>query len=352
MKELAQFQVRIQRELTAFFRCKRREVALIHTALLPLFDRAAEFTLRKGSKRIRGFMFLQGYTLLHEKVPNDIFRLAMIPELMHAYLLIEDDVFDRDVLRRGAKTLHAAIADAHPGWPGGADHYGMSQGILLAGLIGIWSRQIILESTLAAKKKLNLLRRVEKMLEDTHYGEMLDILMSGTDHVTERDVHLVYVLKTARYTFVAPLQMGAAVAGATTRQLTALEQFGIPLGIAFQIQDDYLGVFGTEQQIGKSVMSDLEEKKKTLLVLHTQQRLKGKERAQFRRLLAKPHITNRDAALMRALMQKSGASQSCQVSATEMAEEAKHVLTKRHGFAIHTVEHLRVLADFMIHRNR
>ncbi len=349
MIKLSGYQEQAQRLLGEFFRAKRRELQKNTPLLLPLFDRTMEYMMRPKSKRVRGYLVCAGYQLVSGKLPAEVVRLSIIAEMLHAYLLIEDDIIDRDEQRRGGKTLHISLAHVHRRHPD-AEHLGMSHAVLLAGLLGIWARQRIHASAFPLARKERVLRKVESMLEETHYGEMLDVLLASGGRATERDIVLVYLLKTARYTFEAPLHIGAILAGAPKNDLAALSRFAIPVGIAFQMQDDLLGLFGTKRQIGKPVTSDLEEQKKTLPFLYARQMLTPSQRKPFDRLLVQ-RPTRKSLAAVRRMVESSGARFACAEAARQMVEEGKKALTDHPGFGIQEVSRLIQLADFVVQRS-
>lgn len=345
---LPQYQEQAQKFLGDFFRAKRKELQKTAPLLLPFFDRTTEYMLRQKSKRLRGYLVCAGYQLVAGKLPAGVARLSIIAEMFHAYLLIEDDIIDRDEQRRGGKTLHIALAHTQRRHPD-AKHLGMSHAVLLAGLLGIWARQLILASAFPLSRKHHVLRKAESMLEETHYGEMLDVLLASGSRATERDIVLVYLMKTARYTFEAPLHMGAILAGAPKNDLAALSRFAVPVGIAFQMQDDLLGLFGTKRQIGKPVTSDLEEQKKTLPFLYARQMLAPSLRKAFDRLLAQ-RPTRKSLAAVRRMVESSGARSACAKAARLMVENGKRALTGHTRFGIQGVSRLVQLADFVVRR--
>ena len=130
----------------------------------------------------------------------------------------------------------------------------------------------------------------------TAMGEFIDTV-SGVKPVTdvdEKEVFLNYTLKTARYTFDCPMVTGAILAGAGPQEIKKISRFGILIGQAFQIQDDIIGIFETEANIGKSILSDLEEGKKTILVVHAFRTLGNHARAEFLKIFTKKTKTLRD----------------------------------------------------------
>ncbi len=230
------------------------------TYLLNQFISASE-----GGKRLRGILVKMGYELGSKGKQNkEIFLPAAAFEIFHTAILAQDDIIDKSILRRGKSTLYKAL---------GGDHHAISQTICLSDLGFFISNQLIIDSHFPDNLKNKALQIFNNTMLETVVGEMLDIELPLTKlSVNEEDILSVYRLKTARYTFVGPLQVGAILAKADKKTLKAIEIFGESLGIAFQIQDDILGVFGDEIELGKSVVSDIEEGKMTLLYLHAYKR--------------------------------------------------------------------------------
>jgi len=140
-------------------------------------------------------------------------------------------------------------------------------------------------------------------------------------------VFLNYSLKTARYTFDCPLVTGAILAGAPKGEIPKLAGFGLSIGQAFQIQDDIIGIFETERSIGKSVLSDLDEQKKTLLVVHAHAHLKGKDLGELEKTFLKPKKTAADLEAIKALLIRAGSLHYALNAVSGRLEKAKKTLS-------------------------
>ncbi len=345
---LDQYRHRAEKHLAAFLFSKRRMIHAIDPALVPILDAAADFIIRKGSKRVRGFLVTIGYQLFGKQKAKDVEELSMVAELFHASLLVHDDIIDRDERRRGGKTVHAALRSQSPDRRD-ADHYGVSQAILAGSLLGIWARQIVLRGPWSDAVKCRALLKLEAMMEETHYGEMLDVVLAARSSATEKEIITVHVLKTAKYTFEAPLHLGAILAGATRADLAVLTDYAVPLGIAFQIQDDILGLFGSERRIGKSVTSDLAEHKKTLLFQYALRHGSLADRRALTTLLRRP-VTLATLRRVRTIVRNSGALEASQTLAAALAAQATTALTRARRFDTKGSTLLRDMTSFVIHR--
>lgn len=278
---------------------KKYNLGQIH----PLLPKCIKDFSMRGGKRIRPLLILLSYQGYSNKktIPTHILNAAISIELLHNFMLVHDDIIDSSDLRRGKATVHRMlekIIKSNPSEKLGTDLAIITGDILYA---------LAFESFLKVKEPVE---RKEKALQffiettiTTAMGEFIDTLHGYLElkDVKEKDVFLNYTLKTARYTFECPLLIGAALAGANNQQLKKLSDFGRALGQAFQIQDDVIGIFDTEKNIGKSLLSDLEESKKTLLVAHAFENLKGKKKAEFLKIFTKQKKTLQDLKCIRKI---------------------------------------------------
>lgn len=278
-----------------------------------LYKGIKDFILRDG-KRIRPILFLLGYKgytkrtgISHKK----LIRSSLSTELLHDFLLIHDDVIDNSDLRRGKPTLHR-LFNSELGKPA-RDKLGPNLSIVAGDIIFALATDALLSLDESAARKEKALLKFTEAARNTGIGEFLDVIdnIKKIEKIKKKDVFLTYTLKTAKYTFEAPLVMGAILAGASKREQEKLSRMGIALGQAFQIYDDLLDVFSTSKKIGKPVLSDLNESKKTLLVWRAYTTLKGKDKKALKQLLEKDKKTYPDLLKFRKLIKLSGADRYC-----------------------------------------
>ncbi len=225
-------------------------------------------TILAGGKRIRPIMMCLGYKAVGGKDYDKIIKTSVSIELIHAFLLIHDDVIDRDNLRRGKKTIHARYRDYNKRFlhNNNATHFGESVAIVLGDFIYSLGNQVLFESDFEADKIVKALSKLQSIVGLTCVGEMQDVYMEYKNKATDKEILDMYENKTAKYTFEGPLHLGATLAGGDDIFCNQLSDYAIPLGIAFQIRDDVLGIFGNEKKTGKSAQSDILEGKKTFMV--------------------------------------------------------------------------------------
>jgi len=347
--ELTRYQRTVSRTLVLFFKQREAELRREAPALVPLFRHAVAFTMRRESKRVRGFLVTVGERAVAGRTSRIGEQLSVVAELVHASLLIHDDIIDRDERRRGGPTVHAALRQSSPR-PANAEHFGVSQGILLGSLLGIWARQHIQHGPWPAKTKLTLLAIAERMMQATHMGEMLDVLLAERPAASARDILRVHRLKTAEYSFVGPLHLGAVSVGATSGQLATLRDYGMPTGIAFQIQDDILGLFGSQKETGKAVGADVAEGKKTLLTTEALRRTHGPTHAKLKSALARRKHNRQTLSFIRATVRECGALDASEHLAHELVTQAKATLARARHIDPKRSIILKNLADFAVHR--
>ncbi|MBF0479952.1 MAG: polyprenyl synthetase family protein [Candidatus Omnitrophica bacterium] len=308
-------------------RLKFYQVQAIH----PFFyEQLLEYTLRKG-KRIRPMLLVlayDGYRKTKNTLPPSLYNAASSIELLHNFMLIHDDIIDCSDLRRGKPTLHKLLEKTTP--CSEPEKLGISLGIIAGDLLYTLAIEALLSVNEKPKHKQTALQYFTQTTAYTAIGEFVDTVygFEPLDAITEKGVYLNYTLKTSRYTFEGPLIIGATLAGANQTEIKNCSKLSILAGQAFQIQDDVIGIFGTEEAIGKSILSDLEESKKTLLVCHAFHHLKGTDKKQFLSVFTKKTKTLADLEIIKALFLKTGSLQYCLKETRKRVDQAVALLQK------------------------
>ncbi len=260
------------KELGRLFRYYRGEARDTHPAVEKIVEAGEDYTLR-GGKRLRAILILLGYrSKKWDLDPKPVLPLMAAIEFLQSYLLVHDDIMDQDELRRGGPTLHIWFRDycRSEGLIGDCVHYGVSKAILAGDYLEALAVDTIASADLPALNRVLLLKRYSEGLRAVAYGQYLDVLLSYKPlaEVTETDIVKVHELKTASYTVELPLHLGVLAFNPNEQGLLKLyTRFAKPAGIAFQLRDDILGLYGDPKVTGKPVGSDVREKKKTLLVV-------------------------------------------------------------------------------------
>jgi geranylgeranyl diphosphate synthase type I len=254
---------------------RRRDIEAVHPVVNEAAGALAEFVLR-GGKRIRPSFAWWGWRGAGGDQHGELARAALTAvsalELVQANALIHDDLMDASDTRRGRPTVHISFADRHrvEGWLGPAERFGASAAILLGDLAIAWADDMFasaFDTTGLAEEVRRRARPVwDAMRTEVIGGQYLDAWCQATGDDSEDDALRVSRFKTAAYTVERPLQLGAALAGAGPELVAAYRRFGADLGVAFQLRDDLLGVFGDPAVTGKPAGDDLREGKRTLLM--------------------------------------------------------------------------------------
>ncbi|HZX00799.1 MAG TPA: polyprenyl synthetase family protein [Candidatus Paceibacterota bacterium] len=271
-----------------------------------LFKHIREFALRKG-KRVRPTLFIIGYLGFAKKPIAGLYTSALSLELLHDFMLVHDDIIDKSDLRRDKPTMHILLGRYLKG-----SKNIKTSGQDLAIIIGDVMYAMALESFLAIKEspshKEKALRKLFQVAMYTGSGEFIEILYGARDisKISQENIYKVYDLKTAYYTFGFPLTMGAVLAGAKEPEIRKLFKYGVYLGRAFQIKDDILGMFSEEKEIGKSILCDLQEAKKTLLVWRAYRKATPRQKSAIKVILNKKKITKQDLLKMRRIVKETG----------------------------------------------
>jgi geranylgeranyl diphosphate synthase type I len=246
-----------------------------------------------------------------------VVAVAASLEIFHAAALVHDDIMDNSDTRRGQPSVHRRFEALHGdrGWSGSAPGYGTASALLLGDLLLGWSDELF-ERGLSAGGDLAAAAatRAEftRMRTEVTVGQYLDMLEEHSwrgrpEAELLPRAHRVIVYKSAKYSVEAPLALGASLAGGSLAQLGALRAFGLPLGVAFQLRDDLLGVFGDPSVTGKPAGDDLREGKRTVLVTLARQKLPASAARLIDELLGDPDLSAEQISMLQTTIQQSGA---------------------------------------------
>jgi geranylgeranyl diphosphate synthase, type I len=319
----------IDTSLASFLNTVKKEYKL-HLVSPLLFESIKEFTLRPG-KRIRPLLTVltyKGYAPASKKISTKLYNASTCMEFLHNFMLIHDDIIDRSDLRRGKPTMHKILA--HTVKTNDPDKLGIDLGIIAGDIVYALAIDAFLSIDEKLDRKEKALKYFIQTAAFTAMGEFIDTVhgVSSLDDIHEKDVYLNYTLKTARYTFDCPMVTGAILAGADKKQINKISEFGILIGQAFQIQDDIIGIYETEEKIGKSILSDLAEGKKTLLVVHANKTLKGKAKAEFLKTFNKPTKTLKDLEDIKRIFIEAGSLDYALKAVETRLKKAQKIICK------------------------
>jgi geranylgeranyl diphosphate synthase type I len=283
----------------------------------------------RGGKRFRAAFCWWGYRAVQAEVPDQaaLVRACASLELLHASALVHDDFMDASETRRGRPATHTAYAARHreQGWSGSAEQYGAAAAILLGDLLLSWSDELLRRSGLPHERVRDALAVFDLTRSEVIAGQFLDVSAQARGESDVNMAMMVLRYKSAKYSVERPLHLGATLAGASEDVLSALTAFGLPLGEAFQLRDDLLGVFGDPEVTGKPAGDDLTEGKRTVLVALA---LAAAEPADAKRLedgLGRP-LTETEVADLRRIIESTGAAQEVERRIDDLTASALRVL--------------------------
>jgi geranylgeranyl diphosphate synthase type I len=309
--------------------------------------------LSRGGKRIRGSLVMAGYAMCGGTDRQMIVRAATALEMIHAYILIIDDIQDRSKLRRGKPTVHEMLATHHrkSGLKGDADHMGIALA-LNAALAGVHAAQVLLAGlSVGSELRMKAVGIVNATMITTAHGQTTDIMNEVKPHVSEEDVQHALEWKTAHYSILNPLCLGMVLAGAGCEDTDAIRDYALHTGRAFQVTDDIIGVFGDDQQTGKSAKDDIREGKQTLLTTYALAHASEADREKLSACLGDDDLTDDDFADCRRILTESGALAHAKDTARYYIDQALAALALHESrWRAENVSFLRGLAAGLLER--
>ncbi len=352
-EELKAFKARLDPKISAYFdtvlKHSEKEDDLVAEAL-----RHTREIVLSGGKRLRAALMYYGYIGAGGTEEEKILETSVAVELIHAFLLVHDDIIDRDELRHGVPTLHRRYADFGKRFFPNTDteHFGASIALIMGDMLCAFGNDIIFRSGFPHERVFEALSKLQHIVSFTVIGQARDVYMEYKREATEEEIIRMYTNKTAKYTIEGPLHLGAVLAGAPQELLDAISRYAVPLGIAFQIQDDILGVFGTEKRLGKPVGSDIKEGKITLLVSRVLRDGTPKQRKRIQELLAMgEELSEADTEEFRSVIRASGALDGAKQLAAEYVEKGRLALEDtKEMFEPCAYNFLHSIAEYMIAR--
>lgn len=334
--------------LNSFFKIKEKEAARISPITAEMIRIYRNFM---GGKNIRGGLTKLGYECFEGKNERAILKASLMVEITHSFLLIHDDIMDKDTLRRGEPTIHLQYEDIHRKrrFEREGNHYGLSMAIDMGDVGLILSHLLLADADFSNEIKTRVLKSFDEQILMTAFGQALDVTYEAANQLNEEDILKIHHYKTANYTITGPLQYGTLFAGASEKEIKKIERYGLPIGIAFQLRDDELGLFADEEALGKPIGSDVKENKNTILHLRALELAKGKDKKFIKYAYGNRNLTKKELNQVRRITQKTGALTYSQKMAERLVEKGKKFIpqiTQDRELA----NTLLNMADFMIER--
>lgn len=342
--DLTGFRDDVAAALASFAAARRAQLVEVGPDLVPFLDAAATFVA--GGKRLRPAFCRAGW-LVAGGDPDDprIVTAAASLEWLQGSALVHDDLMDGSDTRRGVPSVHRAFEAQHrdASMVGDPERFGLSVAVLLGDLMLSWADEQLRASGLPRVPQA--LRFLDLCRSEVAAGQYLDVLSQTRPHVSVEEALRVVHFKAATYTVERPLHIGAALAGADDALLAGLSAVAVPLGQAFQLRDDVLGVFGDPAETGKPAGDDLREGKRTVLVARAAELGDDADRDLLARLLG----TREGVAPLTDLVVRTGALAAVETDIARLEAEADAALE---ALGEHAVATLGPLARSATRRSR
>ncbi|MGY1813168.1 polyprenyl synthetase family protein [Blastococcus sp. SYSU D00820] len=320
--------------LTGFLEEQRTVLAGMDAALAPVVDEVC--AVADGGKRLRPAFAYWGWRGVTEGVPAPgeddaaVLRAVAALEFVHASALVHDDVMDGAVTRRGRPATHVGFATRHgdEAFTGDGAAFGVGAAILVGDLALVWSDELLRRSGISPAALARARSVWDTMRTEVTAGQYLDLLRAAGGLPGAQGALTVARYKSAGYTVQRPLQLGAAIAGAGPRAAEVYTAIGLPLGEAFQLRDDVLGVFGDPDVTGKSADDDLREGKQTLLIALAEEAADADGRRLLRDCLGNPDCAAGELDALRRLIESTGARARVEERITENTAVARAAIAE------------------------
>lgn len=348
--------------LQSFVDERRSEVHAVDPRLSEVLDEIGGL-VAAGGKQLRPAFVYWGHRATGAPHEPEVLLPAGAVELLHTFALLHDDVMDRSVSRRGRPAAHAALAALHRAErrAGDSDWFGVSAAVLAGDLTFVWADELFDATALPAEAVARARRVFTTLRSEVIAGQYLDLALAadptalggpqprtglvGADEDAERAAQKVALLKSARYTVTRPLLLGAALVDQPAPAVeAALQAYGDAVGIAFQMRDDVLGLFGDPAETGKGVVEDLREGKRTLLLLRALRLATPAQREVLTARVGDPHLDEAGAARVQEVVAATGALASVEALITAQQALARTALASIPQPARRALDELATLA--------
>ena len=309
------------------------------TVVYPRYERLWREIARiyqAGGKRMRPYLTVVGYGALDAAIIPG----AAVQELLHVAMLVHDDIIDRDVVRHSQPTVNGAYeADYAPLLPPQqTTHYANSVALLAGDALLSEAYHLVQSAPFSSSVIRQLSERLSQSVFEVIGGELIDV-EAGFIMTEQFDPMTIYRYKTASYSLVGPLVSGALCAEVDETTRGILQEFGTQCGIAFQLQDDLIGMFGDEATTGKSADTDVREGKRTVLIAEHQTMMNDEQAARFAQWFGMRDAPGQVLRQLKVDIEASGARQKTEATAQQYFAQARATLAKlQHGFRRNELE--------------
>ncbi len=350
---LKTYKKRLDIFLGEYFRQKIKEASKSDPLAKEAVKMIADFTMSSG-KRIRPAFIYYAYLASGGKDSDKIVKASMSMELTHSFLLIHDDIIDKDEKRHGITTIHESYKKVAKklSKEKEAEHFGNSMAMLSGDMAAAMANQIIFTSDFSSETIICALNKLQEIVYTIVPGEMLDVVLEFRGQATEKEILKMYEGKTSSYSFEGPLHLGTILSGYKDEKVFKIySRYAIPLGKAFQIRDDILGVFGDEKKLGKPIGSDISEGKQTLLVAKALERGNKKQKKIIKEYLGKENLKKEELEEIRKIIRETGSLEYSQNIAEKFVSESLDALSEINFKNQEAKEFFEGIARYMVSRS-
>ena len=327
MKSASEVRDAVKGELTHYLAEQRDYLTSIASELIPVCD-ALEDYLLEGGKRLRPLFAYAGFLAAGSTPSRTDIRAMASLELLQACALIHDDLMDGSDTRRGKPAIHRHFENLHRqgSMAGLAEQFGEAAAVLLGDLALVWSDHMLHNSGLSHESLTAALRIHDEMRIELMAGQYLDVREAGErEHSVERSLRIARY-KSGKYTIERPLHLGAVIARPTATEhselLNVLSAYGLPLGEAFQLRDDMLGIFGDPQETGKPAGDDLREGKRTVLIALTHERQSAAQAETCKKYFGRADLDADGVAILQEIIEATGARAELESTIEKLTDAA------------------------------
>ena len=283
----------------------------------------------------------------------DLVQLSLYPEILHVFILVHDDIADRDLKRYGGPTLEADFQNQFKERFGYDNKmFGQSLAIIGGDLLHVLATGVLDDANAPAELKIKVQRHIQNVLHQVIAGWNIHFWQNSvplSEAKSERYLKGMELV-SASYTIQGPLEMGLILSGTQDKYSKILAEYGYHVGMAFQIQDDILGVFGDSKQTGKPSGNDIREGKKTLLVLEGYQKASDSQKKILEQHIGNTEITDQDLNAVKEIITSTNSLELSKQTAAEHAQKAQTILEKLKDVDPDSKQKLQELAEFVVAR--
>ena len=320
---ITQIREAIDSELIEFTRVKADQLNSIDSHLAPVAEALTDF-ITDGGKRFRPIFAYLGYLGTGATPNQKSLKACAALELVHVCALIHDDVMDGSDSRRSKPALHKRFEELHKAnnFSGDSEKFGVAAAILLGDLALSWSDEMLSDAGISSADASRAAPLFYEMRAELMAGQYLDVLEGAIASSNLERSRKIARFKSGKYSIERPLQFGAALAGEFPHLQKIFSSYGLPLGEAFQLRDDILGVFGDSSETGKPSGDDIREGKRTVLMAIATSKVSDSTHSLLETALGNPNLDSVQVAQIQKLVKDSGALDECEKLIQQLLQEA------------------------------